>query len=71
MGSRYHRASVYVSVTYKILCYITFRINSYHNIKHIIVSDSEMTLLPRWMINDDSDMEYESDMELDIKANIG
>ena len=60
-----------VSATCYIIHYKPFWMNLSHHIKQIIVSDSEMNLIPRRMSNDDSDMECYSDVESDSEVNFG
>ena len=71
MGSGFHIAPVDVAATCEIICYRTFWMKLSHHRKIIIVSDSGINLVPRWMRNYDSDMECESGVELDSEVNSG
>ena len=42
-----------------------------HHIKWLILSDLGMTLVPRRIINNDSDTEYKNDVESDSEVNVG
>ena len=44
--------------------------NLYHHIKWLIVSDSDMTYIPRHMSNDDSNTEFDNDVESDSEVNV-
>ena len=58
-----------VSSTCRIIHHRPFLLSLYLHIKHLIVPDSGMALVPRQMINGDLDTECESDMESDSKVN--
>ena len=71
IGSGAHRSPVDVAATCQMLRHKTFWFNLSHRIKRPTVADSGMTLVPRYMINDDSDKEWNSDVESDIEVNVG
>ena len=65
-----HIYPVDVASTFEILSCKPFWLNRYHHIKLLVVTNSGMIFLPRLMINDYSDTECESDVELYIEFNV-